>query len=62
MIASIDENGIVMNVIVATLSDILPEGTWVECPEWVGIGMHIDTPKPDEPVFMQPDVQGAQEF
>lgn len=45
MIALIDENNIVLNVIIATLEEA-PEGTWVECPEWVGIGMDINTPEP----------------
>ena len=45
MIALIDSNRIVLNVIVATL-DEAPEGDWVDCPAWVGIGDSIDTPKP----------------
>lgn len=54
MIAKIDENRIVVDVIIASLSDILPEGTWVECPKWIGIGMSIDTPEP-EPIKAAPD-------
>jgi hypothetical protein len=46
MIALIDENNIVLNVIIATL-DQAPEGNWVDCPEWVGIGMNINTPEPN---------------
>jgi hypothetical protein len=45
MIALIDENNIVLNVIIATL-DEAPKGTWVNCPSWVGIGMDINTPEP----------------
>lgn len=40
--AKLDAAGIVLNTIVV---DEVPEG-YVACPEWVGIGMHIDTPKP----------------
>jgi hypothetical protein len=48
-VASIDKNRIVINVIVATLEEAqtaFPDQTWVDCPEWVGIGMSIDTPEP----------------
>jgi len=45
MIALIDKNNIVLNVIIATL-DEAPEGNWVDCPEWVGIGMDINAPEP----------------
>lgn len=62
ILAKIDSNKIVVDVIIASLSDVLPEGTWVECPEWVGIGLSIDTPKPEPTVLPQPDVVGAQEF
>lgn len=51
-VASIDENRIVINVIVATLEEAqsaFPEQTWVDCPSWVGIGMSIDTPEPPAP-------------
>lgn len=47
--AQIDDAGIVVNTIVV---DELPEG-YVACPEWVGIGMHINAPQPpvvDTPV------------
>jgi hypothetical protein len=47
IIAKINENGIVLDTIVASLSDVLPEGNWVECPAWIGIGMHIDDPGPN---------------
>lgn len=50
ILAKINQDGIVLDTIVASLSDALPEGTWVECPEWVGIGMDIDTPKPEEEI------------
>lgn len=45
MIALIDSNRIVLNVIIADLSEA-PEGDWVDCPAWVGIGDSIDMPKP----------------
>ena len=62
MIAKIDENRIVLDVIMASLSDILPPGTWVDCPPWVGIGMSIDTPEPQppEPAPDQPVTSGTQ--
>lgn len=46
--AKIDENGIILNVIVATPqeAELAFGGVWVECPEWVGIGMNINTPQP----------------
>lgn len=40
--AQLDADGIVLNTIVV---DEVPQG-YVACPEWVGIGMHIDTPQP----------------
>jgi len=49
MIVSIDSNRIVLNSIVATLEEAetaFPDQTWAECPDWVGIGESIDTPKP----------------
>jgi len=42
--AAIIKNGIVENVIVLNSLDEV-DGA-VECPEWVGIGMDINTPKP----------------
>lgn len=45
MIALIDSNRIVLNIIVATL-DEAPEGDWVDCPAWVGIGDSIDATMP----------------
>jgi hypothetical protein len=49
IIAKIDENNIVIDTIVATLQEAqtaFPNDTWAECPEWVGIGMDINTPNP----------------
>lgn len=40
--AQLDADGIVLNAIVV---DEVPDG-YVACPEWVGIGMHIDTAQP----------------
>ncbi len=48
-VASIDENRIVINVIIATVEEAknaFPDQTWVECPSWVGINMSIDQPEP----------------
>ena len=44
--AIIDENNIVTNVIVLNSLEELFGA--VECPEWVGIGMDINTPKPTD--------------
>lgn len=58
-IAKLNENNIVLDVIVATLQEAqttYPNDTWAECPEWVGIGMDINTPKPEpipEPILEQ---------
>lgn len=48
MIALIDKNNIVLNVIMATPEEAIEAfgGVWVECPTWVGIGMDINTPEP----------------
>lgn len=48
MIALIDKNNIVQNVILASVEDATSSfgGVWVNCPEWVGIGMDINIPKP----------------
>lgn len=56
MIALIDENNIVLNVIIATL-DEAPEGNWVNCPTWIGMGMDINTPEPLPPVETLPTVE-----
>lgn len=45
MIALIDINNIVLNIIIATLAEA-PEGNWVDCNAWVGIGMNINAPMP----------------
>lgn len=62
--AKIDADGLVLDTIVANSTDIFPEGKWVKCPQWVGIGMNIDTPKPEEPEFQipidQPVVSGIE--
>ena len=48
MIALIDKNNIVLNVIMATPEEAIEAfgGVWVACPAWVGIGMDINTPEP----------------
>lgn len=54
-VAKLNSNNIVVDVIVATLEEAqvaFPNDTWAECPEWVGIGMDINTPKP-EPIVIQ---------
>lgn len=56
--AEIDSTGLVLNTAVADPDYVFPEGTWVPCPEWVGIGMNINDPMPPEPI--QPQVEGAQ--
>ena len=52
--AIIDEVGVVQNVVVLnSLDEYLGS---VECPQWVGIGMHIDTPEPEpEPEVAIPE-------
>lgn len=57
ILAKINLDNIVTDTIVAELTDNLPEGTWVECPEWVGIGMDINTPEPE---LVQPTTTGTQ--
>ena len=60
-VAKLNSDNIVLDVIVATLEEAqttFPNNTWVECPDWVGIGMNINTPKP-EPIPEQP-TGGAQ--
>jgi hypothetical protein len=52
-VAKLNSNNIVVDVIVATLEEAqttFPNDTWAECPEWVGIGMDINTPKPEQSV------------
>lgn len=48
-VAKLDKNNIVLDVILATVDEAKNTfgGTWVECPPWIGIGMNINTPKPD---------------
>ena len=48
MIALLDGNNIVLNVIVATLEEAIETfgDACAECPPWVGIGMDINTPQP----------------
>jgi len=58
MIAAKLDGNIVINTIVV---DEIPEG-YVACPEWVGIGMDIDTP---EPIIIEPvlsPVEKLKEF
>ena len=43
--AQLDANGVVLNTIVLDDMSQAPTG-YVECPEWVGIGLHINTPQP----------------
>jgi hypothetical protein len=48
MIAKL-EGTIVVDVIIATLdeaNEAFPESNWVECPQWIGIGMDINSPEP----------------
>lgn len=67
LLAKIDENRIILNVIVAELTDELPEGTWVECPPWTGIGLSVDMPEPAPPIppvppSDQPATVGTQDI
>jgi hypothetical protein len=48
MIVCLVEKNIVVNAIVVDNLNDAPEG-YIECPEWVGIGMDIDTPAPPLP-------------
>lgn len=43
--ALLDEHGYVKNVIILSSFDEYPDA--VECPEWVGVGMHIYEPSPE---------------
>jgi len=59
--AKLDKNNIVVDTIVATLKEAqtaFPNDTWAECPDWIGIGMDINTPKP-EPIPAQLTEQGV---
>lgn len=64
ILAKIDSNRIILDVIVAELSDLLPEGTWVECPPWTGIGLSVDIPEPEPKPLPedQPITSGTQEL
>ena len=48
-IAKLDNNGIVTNVIIVDDMSQAPDNTWVKCPDWIGIGMNINTPAPITP-------------
>lgn len=56
--AKIDSQGLIVDVAVADSADVFASGDWVECPEWLGIGLNINDPQP-APVE-QPVVGGAQ--
>ena len=56
--AKIDSLGTILDVAVADSADVFDEGTWVVCPDWLGIGLNINDPQP-APVE-QPVVDGAQ--
>ncbi len=58
--AKVDDTGLILDVIVAQPTDVFPEGTWVPCPDWLGIGLNINDPEPAPPE--QPTVEGAQEL
>jgi hypothetical protein len=58
--AKIDSNGLILDVAVANSADVFPEGTWVECPDWLGIGLNINDPQPAPVEVVQPMVDGAQ--
>ena len=57
--AKIDETKTVIDTIVCNEFPSWLEGTYVECPSWIGIGMSINTPEPESTV-VQPTVEGAQ--
>ena len=46
--ALVNDNGIVENVVMASVDDMIATfgGNWVICPDWIGIGMNINTPDP----------------
>lgn len=56
--AKINSDGLVLDTAVADSADVFPEGTWVLCPDWVGIGLNINDPEPAP--IPQPVVDGAQ--
>lgn len=56
--AKLDADGIVLNAIVV---DEVPEG-YVACPEWVGIGMDINTPQPPTAGVTTTPVDKLKEF
>lgn len=58
--AKIDEFGFIIDVAVADSADVFTEGTWVVCPDWLGIGLNINSPEPEPVVLQQPQVDGAQ--
>lgn len=58
--AKIDSQNIIVDVAVADSASVFSEGTWVECPEWLGIGLNINDPRPTPVEVTQPSVDGAQ--
>ena len=55
----------VVDVIVAELEEAktsFPDDNWVECPDWIGIGMDINSPKPIEKTITlnQPTTSGIK--
>ena len=59
--AKIDNNGLILDVAVANSTDVFTEGTWVLCPDWLGIGLNINDSEPEPaPEQPQPTVEGAQ--
>lgn len=56
--AKINSDGLILDTAVSDSADVFPEGTWVLCPDWTGIGWNINDPEP-EPI-PQPTVDGAQ--
>lgn len=59
MIAAKLDGSIVVNAIVLDDMSQAPAG-YVECPEWVGIGMDINTPQP--PVVVEPTVDPVEKL
>jgi len=58
--AQVDESGLILNTAVADSANVFPEGTWVICPDWLGIGLNINDPMPEPVVLHQPTIIGAQ--
>jgi hypothetical protein len=56
--AKINSENIIIDVVVANEAPTFLEGTWVECPDWLGIGLNINDPEPEP--LPQPIVDGAQ--